>query len=73
MEIKAQLDAVLVGRILAAVIVIFSFAFSVKAATEAVSDEFWVFLYEFITPLAVSFVVLMATEILRELRKRNAE
>ena len=33
MEIKANLDAVLVGRILAAVVIIFSFAYSIKAAT----------------------------------------
>ena len=73
MEIKANLDAVLVGRILAAVIIILSFAYSVKAATAAFGDEFWVFLGAFMTPLALGFVVIMATEILRELRKRNAE
>ena len=76
MEIKANLDnldAILVGRILAAVVIIFSFAYSVKAATTAFSDEFWVFLSAFITPLALGFVVIMATEILRELRKRNSE
>ena len=50
MEIKANLDAVLVGRILAAVVIIFSFAYSVKAATAAYEDEFWVFLGAFMTP-----------------------
>lgn len=73
MEIKANPDAVLAGRILAAVVIIFSFAYSVKAATTAFSDEFWVFLSAFMTPLALGFVVIMATEILRELRKRNSE
>ena len=73
MEIKANLDAVLAGRVLAAVVIIFSFAYSIKAATAAFSDEFWVFLSALMTPLALGFVVIMATEILRELRKRSSE
>jgi formate/nitrite transporter FocA (FNT family) len=71
MEIKANLDAVLVGRILAGVIIVVSFAYSVKAAASAHSDGFWLFLGSFATPLALSFVVIMATEILRELRGRS--
>ena len=39
MEIKANLDAVLEGRILAAVVVIFSFAYSIEAATAAYEDD----------------------------------
>ena len=70
MEVKANLDAVLVGRILAGVIIVMSFAYSVKAAVSAHSDGFWVFVGAWETPLALAFVVIMATEILRELRGR---
>ena len=62
---------VLVGRLLAAVVIIFSFAYSVKAATEALINEYWVFLSSFITPLALAFGIIMVTEVLRELRKRE--
>ena len=43
MEIKANVDAVLIGRILAGIIIVFSFVYSVKAATEEFSDGFWSF------------------------------
>ena len=67
MEIKADLDAVLMGRILAAVVIVVSFAYSVKWA---VSGGFWVFLQTFTLPLAVAFGIIMVTEVLRELRSR---
>ena len=73
MEVKfdlAKIDGVIVGRILAGVIVILSFAYSVKAATEAISESFWVFLITFTEPLALAFVIIMAAEIVRSLRNR---
>ena len=69
MEIKADVNAVLIGRILAAVITIMGFAYSVKAATDALSGAFWVFLAGFTVPLALAFVVVMVTEILRQMRQ----
>ena len=69
MEIKADVNAVLVGRILATVIIVLGFAYSVKAATDALSGGFWVFLAGFTVPLALAFVVLMLTEILRQMRR----
>lgn len=69
MELKADVDAVLMGRAMAAVIVIVSFAYSVKVAVSV--GGFWVFLQTFTTPLAVSFGIIMVTEVLRELRTRQ--
>ena len=71
MELKADLDAVLAGRILAAVVIIVSFAYSVKYAVSASSNGFWIFLSNFTIPLAVAFGIIMVTEVLRELRKRE--
>jgi predicted phage tail protein len=73
MEIKANVDAVLIGRILAGIIIVFSFIYSVKAATEEFSGGFWAFLVLFITPLAIAFLIIMVTEVLRELRRRGAQ
>ena len=73
MEIKTNLDAVLIGRILAAIVIVLSFAYSVKAATEASYNEFWVFLSVFITPLAIGFLIIMVTEAVKELRGRGEE
>jgi len=41
MEIKAEVNAVLVSRILAGLIIILSLAYSTKTATDALSDGFW--------------------------------
>jgi hypothetical protein len=71
MEIKANVDAVLIGRILAGIIIVFSFVYSVKAAVSY--DGFWSFLLGFITPLAIAFLIIMVTEVLRELRRRGAQ
>ena len=73
MEIKTNLDAVLIGRILAAIVIVLSFAYSVKAATESSYNEFWVFLSAFITPLAIGFLIIMVTEAVKELRGRGEE
>ena len=71
MEIKADLDAVSMGRILAAVVIIVSFAYSVRFAVSAPGSGFWIFLSNFTIPLAVAFGIIMVTEVLRELRSRQ--
>ena len=68
-EIRADVNAALVGRILAAVIIVMGFAYVVKAATEAHAGGFWVFLAAFTTPLALAFVVIVLAEILRQMRQ----
>ena len=70
MEIKADVNAVLVGRILAAVVIVMSFAYSVKAAT-SFGDGFWVFLSAFTMPLALGFVIVVLSEILKVVGKDN--
>lgn len=70
MEIKADVNAVLVGRILAAVVIVMSFAYSVKAATSTFGG-FWVFLTAFTMPLALAFIIIVLSEILKVVRKDN--
>ena len=48
MEIKADVNAVLVGRILAALVIVMGFAYSVKAGDySSFGGGFWVFLNAF--------------------------
>ncbi len=72
MEIKldlGKLDAVVVGRILAGVVIAIALANSIYWATAAYSDEFWVFLGQVATPLGVGFLIVVMTEILRAVRR----
>ena len=69
MEIKADVNAILVGRILAAVIIVMGFAYSVKAATTPHVGGFWVFLSAFTMPLALGFIIIVVSEILKVVRK----
>ncbi len=71
MEIKADVNAVLVGRILAAVVILMGFAYSVKAGTSSFGGGFWVFLSAFTMPLALGFIVIVLSEILKVVRKDN--
>ena len=59
---------VFVGRMLAGVIIVMGFTYSFRIADD-VSDSFTAFLNYFATPLALAFVIIMATEILKELRE----
>ena len=69
MEIRANIDAVLLGRILAGTIVVITFVYGIYAATEF--NGFWSFLSTITVPLAVGFLIIMVTEVLRELQQRG--
>ena len=72
MEIKfdlAKVDAVVVGRILAGIVIAIALSSSIYWATAAFSDGFWVFLNHAATPLGVGFLIIVMTEILRAVRR----
>ncbi len=69
MEVKANIDTVLLGRILAGIIIVAAFIYSIYAATEY--NGFWAFLSSIMLPLAVGFLIIMVTEVLREMQQRG--
>ena len=71
MEIKADVDAVLVGRVLAGIIIVITFVYGIYAATEY--NGFWTFLSAITVPLAVGFLIVMVTEVLRTLQQHGEE
>ena len=64
-----KVDSVLVGRILAATVIVIALANSIYWGVEARSDGFWIFLTSFVTPLGVGFLILVVTEVVRTLQK----
>ena len=71
MEVKANIDAVLLGRVLAGIIIVAAFIYSIYAATEY--NGFWAFLSSIMLPLAVGFLIIMVTEVLREMQHRGKQ
>ena len=71
MELKANVDTVLLGRILAGVIIAITFVYGIYAATEF--NGFWAFLSAIILPLAVGFLIIMVTEVVRELQQHRKQ
>ena len=67
MELK--LDSVLIGRILAAVVILLALVSAIVGAASARSGGFDLFLYRLTTPLGVGFLIIVATEIRRVLDK----
>ncbi len=67
MELK--LDAVLIGRILAGVVIVLALVSAILAAAGARSGGFDLFLWRLTTPLAVGFLIIVATEVLRVMDK----
>ena len=71
MEVKANIDAVLLGRILAGIIIVITFIYGIYAATEY--NGFWAFLSAITLPLAVGFLIIMVTEVLKEMQQREKQ
>ena len=71
MELKANVDTVLLGRILAGVIIAITFVYGIYAATEF--NGFWAFLSVITLPLAVGFLIIMVTEVVRELQQHGKQ
>ena len=71
MEIK--LDIILVGRILAGVIILLAFLSAIIGAVSARDSQFYIFVSVLVTPLAWGFLILMITEIWREMRRDRGE
>ena len=71
MEVKANIDAVLLGRILAGIIIVITFVYGIYAATEY--NGFWAFLSAIRLPLAVGFLIIMVTEVLKEMQQRGKQ
>ena len=71
MEVKANIDAVLLGRILAGIIIVITFILGIYAATEY--NGFWAFLSAITLPLAVGFLIIIVTEVLKEMQQRGKQ
>ena len=71
MELKANVDTVLLGRILAGVIIAITFVYGIYAATEF--NGFWAFLSAITVPLAVGFLIIMVTEVVREMQQHRKQ
>ena len=71
MEIKTNIDTVLLGRILAGIIIVLAFVYGIYAATEF--NGFWAFLSAITLPLAVGFLIIMVTEVLKEMQQRGKQ
>ena len=67
MELK--LDAVLIGRTLAGVVILLALVSAIVGAAGARSGGFDLFLWRLTTPLGVGFLIIVATEVLRVLDK----
>ena len=66
MEIK--LDSVLIGRTLAGVVILLALVSAIVGPASARSGGFDIFLARLATPLAVGFLIIVATEILGALQ-----
>ena len=71
MEIKANLDSVLVGRILAGLVMAIGFITAIRAGADAQRDGFRIFLQQMITPLSFGCVLIILSEGLKHLRSRD--
>ena len=71
MEVKANVDTVLLGRILAGVIIVITFVYGIYAATEF--NGFWAFLSAITLPLAVGFLIIMVTEVVKEMQQHGKQ
>ena len=71
MELKANVDTVLLGRILAGVIIAITFVYGIYAATEF--NGFWAFLSAITLPLAVGFLIIMVTEVVKEMPQHGKQ
>ncbi len=69
MEIKV--DAVLIGRILAGVIIFLAILSAIVGAASAREGGFEIFLIRLAAPLGIGFLIIMATEILRVLERNG--
>ena len=71
MEVKANVDTALLGRILAGVIIAITFVYGIYAAMEF--NGFWSFLSAITLPLAVGFLIIMVTEVVREMQQHGKQ
>ena len=73
MEIKAKVDSVLVGRVLAGLIILLGLVAAIWAGSDAQRDAFRIFLSGMITPLSFGFVLIILSEGLKCLRSPEDE
>ena len=73
MEIKAKVDSVLVGRVLAGLIMLLGLIVAIWVGIEAQRDGFRIFLTGMITPLSFGFVLIILSEGLKCLRSLGEE
>ena len=71
MEVKANVDTVLLGRILAGVIIVITFVYGIYAAIQF--NGFWSFISFSTLPLGVGFLIIMVTEVVKEMRQHGKE
>ena len=73
MEIRAKVDSVLVGRVLAGLIILLGLVAAIWAGTDAQRDGIRVFLTGMMTPLSFGFVLIILSEGLKSLRSLEEE
>ena len=64
---------VLIGRILAGIVILLALIAAIIGAATARSGGFLTFLTIFVTPLALGFLIIVATEILGSIEGRRAD
>jgi hypothetical protein len=72
-EIKANVDSVFVGRVLAGLVIVVGLMVAIWAGVDAQRDGFWVFLQRMITPLSFGSVLIVLSEGLKRLGSPNEE
>ncbi len=71
MEIKiGKVDPVLIGRILGGLIILIALASSIYRGTQ--SGGFWTFLSFIVTPMGIGFLIIMVTEVLNVLQRKDS-
>ncbi|MFQ6030848.1 MAG: hypothetical protein ACE5Q6_25555 [Dehalococcoidia bacterium] len=58
------------GRLLGLLVVVVALIVAIKAADDARDSEFWVFLSTIVGPMAIGFLIIVASEILNRLGQR---
>ena len=73
MEIKANIDSVLVGRVLAGIIIVLGFIVAIWTGADAQRGGFRIFLGQLIDPIFYASLIIILSEAIKTLRSRGKE
>ncbi len=71
MEIRANIDSVLVGRVLAGFIIVLGFIVALWTGTDASRGGFRIFLQQMINPISFACLIIILSEAIKTLRSRG--